>query len=81
MSRDDRPYFHTELGIPWDEYQLACWIASEGAVDQLMTESPRCTPNHHWIPTLFSRIADDDQVADMAAKFARRASRRLRSGR
>jgi hypothetical protein len=29
MSRDERPYFDNEFGIPWDEAQFACWLAVE----------------------------------------------------
>ncbi len=29
LGRDDRPYFDTELGIPYHELQMATWVAIE----------------------------------------------------
>lgn len=73
--RDDRPYVHAELGIPYDEYQMACWMAAEGAVDQFAARL--CRESHRWWrPRLLSRIPD--QADDVAAQLARRSSAALR---
>lgn len=80
--RDDRPHFDSELGIPYDEYQFACWIACEGAIDQLAEalSAGRRRSTRVWRPRIFSRIADDEQVTEMALRFARPASGILRAG-
>lgn len=67
MSRDERPYFDTELGIPWDEAQFACWLAVEGGIKQVA----------HGLAELTSWFELWD-IDEQAARFARRASKRLR---
>lgn len=70
MKRDDRPLFHDELGIPWDEYQMACWLTCEGAIDQKIYRSRK------WKPWPDSGVLWFDDI--MADKIARPASVRLR---
>lgn len=78
--RDNRPFFEAELGIPWDEYQFASYLACEGAVDQEAARLYGDPGWRQWQPRLLSRIADDEDVARAAADCARPASRRLRQG-
>lgn len=69
MSRDDRPLFDNELGIPWDEYQLATIIALEAAIDQQVWGRERGLRMYF----------DDHDVDERAADLARHASAKLRS--
>jgi hypothetical protein len=68
MSRDERPYFDNELGIPWDEAQFACVLAVEGGAKQAAHGN---TGLELWF-----ELSDID---GQAAKFARRTSARLRN--
>lgn len=68
MSRDERPYFDDEFGIPWDEAQFACVLAVEGGIKQTVHGRQALIP---W--------AEQWNIDEQAAKFARRASARLRN--
>lgn len=66
---DDRPLFDNELGIPWDEYQLATVIAVEAAIDQQVWGRERGLRMYF----------DYHDVDAKAAELARRASAKLRA--
>lgn len=67
--RDDRPLFHDEIGIPWDEYQLACIIAIDAGIAQ-----------RSWGHETGLRLYFEDQDVDgRAADLARPASAKLRA--
>jgi hypothetical protein len=58
VSRDERPYFDNELGIPWDEAQFACWLAVEGGI---------------WRAELWVKLCDiDGQAAKFARRTSAR---------
>ena len=67
--RDTRPYFDNDLGIPWDESQLAIFIAVEAAVDQQVWGRKR------GIRMYF----DYHDVDARAVDIARRAGAKLRA--
>jgi hypothetical protein len=70
MNRDERPYFDNAWGIPWDEAQFACWLAVEGGIKQQLAHEG-ATLALWWYELL--------DIDGQAAKFARRASARLRN--
>lgn len=72
MSRQD-PWFW-EDGIPYDEFVLACWIANEGAVEALVKELTEGK-------ALFRDRPSHEAIIHFVQSFARRASKRLRSGK
>lgn len=69
MRRDDRPLFDNELGIPWDEYQLALIIAMEAAIDQQVWGYERGLRMYF----------DHHDVDAKALDLARRTSAKLRA--
>lgn len=69
MPRDERPYFHPEYLIPYDEYVLACEIANQGWLDQMAKDR-----GHERLLT----FGPDDAEA-YALKWGRRASKALQN--
>lgn len=66
MSRRMDPWFW-DCGVPYDEFVIACEISNRGAIAA-------------HVRHLFGEMSHEE-IIDMTWRYARRASKRLRSGK